>query len=817
MNNFIDVILPLPLAARYTYLLPDILEQVKPGCRVIVPFGAKKYYTAIVVATHVNEPVGYQVKEVLDVLDKEPVIISEQLTFWNWIADYYLCTLGEIYKAALPSGMKLESETSVEYNVNYEASSQLLPKEQLLLDLLSDNKEQKITKLEKDSGIKNIMPVINSLLRKGALFIKEGLRNNYKPKTETYVRLAKPYNNEETLNILLNDLKRAPKQLSFLISFLDLSGYTGLGERQGLLKKTLFENGISSSSFVALKNKGVLETYSLVIGRLNKDEIETKEAHALNLSQNIAYEEIRNVFQSFNVCLLYGVTSCGKTEIYIHLMQQIVSQRKQVLFLLPEIALTTQITHRLRLVFGNKLGIYHSKFSDAERVEIWQKQLSSTPYDIIVGVRSSIFLPFKKLGLVIVDEEHDGSYKQQDPAPRYNARNAAIVLAMQYHAKVLLGTATPSIESYYNTQIGKYGLVTLTERFQEIRLPRVEIVDCKELKRKKYMKGPLSPVLIEKIKEALVNKEQVILFQNRRGYAPFVECKTCGWVPKCKNCDVSLTYHKGLNQLTCHYCGYTYRLPDKCPSCEGVEFDKCGFGTERIEDYVSEIFPEAHIARMDLDTTRSRNSYEQIISDFSEGKVDVLIGTQMVAKGLDFDRVHVVGILNADSMMNYPDFRSYEKAFQLMVQVSGRAGRKNKQGIVVLQTKDADSPLIKLVETNDFPKFYDWQLSERQLFQYPPFYRLVYIFIKHHEDDILDSLSYTFAERLRKIFGNRILGPDRPPIARIQMLYIRKIVLKIEINVSMKAVRDILAKEKSDLLKDARYRSALIYFDVDPV
>jgi len=817
MSKYIDVILPLPLATCYTYILPENIVQVQVGCRVIVPFGTKKYYTAIVIDNQAVEPTNYVVKEIFEVLDDKPVIYPIQLKFWQWIADYYLCNLGDVYKAALPSGMKLESETFVEYNLDFEAQSTLSVKEQRLLDLLSENSEQRISKLEKDSGIKNIMPLINSLLKKGALFVKEGLKNKYKPKVEIYIRLAHDYSNEQSLHLLLENLKRAPKQLDFLMSYLEISGFLETKENRGVLKKKLSDKTGSLAPFSALKNKGVLESYVCEIGRLNKEQIIVDNAHNLNKLQFAAYEKILSIFQSLNVCLLYGVTSCGKTEIYIHLIQDVLSKGKQALFLLPEIALTTQITERLRRVFGTKLGIYHSKFSDAERVEIWQKQLSNESYDIIIGVRSSIFLPFKNLGLIIVDEEHDSSYKQQDPSPRYNARNAAIVLASYYQAKVLLGTATPSIESFYNTQIGKYGLVEISERYKSIQLPKIEIVDCKELKRKKFMRGPLSPILIEKMKEALNNREQIILFQNRRGYASFVECKACGWVPKCKNCDVSLTYHKGLHQLTCHYCGYTYRLPDKCPSCASAELEKYGLGTERVEDFVAEIFPGTRIARMDLDTTRSKYAYEQIISEFSAGKIDILIGTQMVAKGLDFDHVSVVGILSADSMMNYPDFRAYEKAFQLMVQVSGRAGRKNKQGVVILQTKDAKSPLIKFVETNDFIHFYNWQLSERQMFQYPPFYRLIYVYIKHKDDNILDSLSYIFAENLRKIFGKRLLGPDRPPVSRIQLLYIRKIILKIETNISMKAVHDILLEAKSNLLKDSRYHSVLIYFDVDPI
>lgn len=817
MQKYIDVILPLPLANSYTYALPLTLSTVQIGCRVIVPFGKKKYYTAVALRIHEDKPEGYLIKEVLEVLDDGPVVTLQQLKLWQWIAEYYLCTLGEVYKAAMPGGMKLESETSIKLNADYEAEAILSEKEQRILDLLSSESEQNINKLQRDSGVKHIMPVINSLLNKGALYIKEGIQSRYKPKTETNIRLAQGYSDERTLNIILQELKKAPKQQSLLITFLDISGYSEADKVKSVSKKKLLEavEG-SSAALSALLKKGILEAYLSEVGRLNTIE-NTEDAHELSGTQQKAYAQIIESFQEKNVCLLYGVTSCGKTEIYIHLMQDIIQKGKQVLFLLPEIALTTQITERLLRVFGSRLGVYHSKLSDAERVEIWQKQLSDNPYDIIIGVRSSIFLPFRNLSLIIVDEEHDGSYKQQDPAPRYNARNSAIMLAFHCGAKVLLGTATPCLESFYNVEKGKYGLVEIKERYQAIHLPRIEVVDSKELKRKKRMKGALSPLLITKMKEALERKEQIILFQNRRGYAPFVECKVCGWIPKCKNCDVSLTYHRATNQLTCHYCGYTYRLPDKCPACEGEVFDKCGFGTERIEDEVSEVFPEARIVRMDMDTTRSKHSYERIISDFAEGRVDILIGTQMVAKGLDFDHVSIVGILNADTMLNYPDFRAYEKAFQLLTQVAGRAGRKNKQGTVILQTKDTKLPIINQVITNDFASFYQMQLDERKLFCYPPYYRLVYLFIKHRDEQTLDSLSHLIADELRTLLGNRVLGPDRPPVARIQLLYIRKIVLKIEVTTSMLSVRQIVTNLQSQVRNDERYRSAIVYFDVDPL
>ncbi|MBR4845717.1 MAG: primosomal protein N', partial [Bacteroidaceae bacterium] len=572
-----------------------------------------------------------------------------------------------------------------------------------------------------------------------------------------------------------------------------------------------------SPDVAQLVEKGILEQYPYEIGRLKDDQCtNVLPLNALNTYQQEAFNRINECFRDKPICLLHGVTSSGKTEIYIHLIQQALQAGKQVLYLLPEIALTTQITERLKRVFGARLGVYHSKFPDEERVEIWQKQLSDKSYDIILGVRSSVFLPFKNLGLVIVDEEHENTYKQQDPAPRYHARNAAIVLATMMGGKVLLGTATPCIESYYNALTGKYGLVSLQKRHQSIQLPEIEVVDIAELQHKRRMSGPFSPTLLGHMRRALEQGEQVILFQNRRGFAPMVECKTCGWVPRCKNCDVSLTYHRGLGQLTCHYCGYTYHIPSKCPACESEEIRHRGFGTERIEESILQIFPEARVARMDLDTTRTRQAYERIIHDFQHHHTDILIGTQMVSKGLDFDHVSVVGILDADAMMNFPDFRAHERAFQLMAQVAGRAGRKHKQGLVVLQTRSKDAPVIHQVMTNDYTGMYDDQLAERLLFRYPPYYRLIYVYIKHHQADLLDTLAHEMSVHLRAVFGDRVLGPDAPPIARVQTLFIRKMVLKIETTASLAKVRQQLQLIRQHLMTDARFRSCTIYFDADP-
>ena len=818
MKKYVDVILPLPLPKSFTYSLPDeCAEDVKIGCRVVVPFGRKKFYTAIVFNVHYCAPTEYEVKDISALLDASPILLPVQFKFWEWIADYYLCTQGDVYKAALPSGLKLESETIVEYNPDFEADAPLPEREQRILDLLAVDAQQSVTKLEKDSGIKNILTAIKSLLDKEAIFVKEELKRTYKPKTEARVRLAGTAD-EKQLHILFDILSRAPKQLALLMKYVEYSGILGTGTPKEVSKKELLQRAnVAPSVLNGLVDKKIFEIYYHEIGRLNKQEKEVVELNALNEFQQRAHDEIVQSFQEKNVCLLHGVTSSGKTEVYIHLIEETIRQGKQVLYLLPEIALTTQITERLQRVFGARLGIYHSKFPDAERVEIWRKQLGENGYDIILGVRSSVFLPFRNLGLVIVDEEHENTYKQQDPAPRYHARSAAIVLAAMYGAKTLLGTATPSIESWQNAGEGKYGFVQLKERYKEIQLPEIIPVDIKELQRKRRMAGPFSPRLLEEMRRALENKEQVILFQNRRGYAPMIECHTCGWVPKCKNCDVSLTYHKGLNQMTCHYCGYTCNVPTRCPACEGTELVQRGFGTEKVEDAVHQVFPEAAVARMDLDTTRTRSAYEGILEDFQSGKTDVLIGTQMVTKGLDFERVSVVGILNADAMLNIPDFRSFERAFQLMAQVAGRAGRRSRQGRVILQTKSPDLPLIRQVTEHDYFGLYVGQMEERQMFVYPPFCRLIYVYMKHKRADVLDHLAAEMGSRLRQVFGSRILGPDAPPVARIQLLYIRKIVVKVEPGASLSKVREQLLYLRQSLMAHPDYRSAQIYYDVDPM
>ena len=748
MAKFADVILPLPLPTIYTYSIPLQWEgSVQAGCRVSVPLGPKKHYTAIVVATHDNEPTDCKMRPIEELLDEAPIILPTQLKLWEWIARYYLCSMGDIYKAAIPQGLKGE----------------------------------------------------------------------FKPRTEIRTRLTKHCRDEKAVALVLQSLSRAPRQKRLLDTYLQMSQFH-CGQHIEVSKHKLLEQAqVQPNIYKELTDKGFLESYEVEIGRLNTNAEPVVPLNSLSDAQKRAFEDIKESFAQKNVTLLHGVTSAGKTEIYIHLITEALARGQQVLYMLPEIALTKQIVERLRRVFGNRIGLYHSKFSDAERVEIWKKQMSDTPYDIILGVRSSVFLPFKKLGLVIVDEEHENSYKQQEPAPRYNARNAAIVLASFYGAKTLLGTATPSIESYYNATTGKYGLVSLTTRHRAVQLPHIEVVDIKDMKHRKRMTGPFSDPLTDAMSEALKDDKQIILFQNRRGYAPLLECRTCGWVPKCKHCDVSLTLHKNADKLTCHYCGYTIPAPKYCPNCEENNFVNLGYGTEKIEDDLQNLFPEARIARMDLDTTRTRTAYENIITAFQEGKTDILIGTQMVSKGLDFDNVAVVGIINADSLLNYPDFRATERAFQLMAQVAGRAGRKSGQGKVFLQTKIPDAPVIPHIVDNNYTQFYNSQLSERMMFHYPPFYRLVYIYMKHREIAVLEEFSELMGQQLRKIFENRILGPDLPPVARVKELYIRKIVLKVENGLSQYKVNEALQALQQALTTGQRYRSITMYYDVDPL
>lgn len=825
MSLFADVILPLPLNATYTYRIPDTM-QLCVGARVIVPLRGRKYYTALVDRIHGEEPQGFEVKDIAEQLDTSPVLLPEQLRLWHWMADYYLCALGDILKAALPSGMKIESETVVVRTADELPDSFRQERYLRLWSALQQQPEQSLLSLEKKSGVHPVLSAVRRLLDAGIVTLKEEVRSTYRPRLETFVCLQEAYQNEQKLLAVMDGMKRAEKQLQLLHAFLDYSGWAsafqdGNTARVRMVPRAalLHFSGVQAAVLQALVKRGILDFETHEVGRLQSSEKEEMlhPAAVLSVEQQNAFEAICGAFREKPVCLLHGVTSSGKTEVYIHLIQTYLQQKKQVLFLLPEIVLTAQLTERLRRVFGSRLGVYHSKFSDAERVEIWKKQLSSEPYDVIVGVRSSVFLPFRNLGLVIVDEEHEASYKQQDPAPRYHARNVALVLASYFGAQTLLGTATPSFESYYHARCGKYALVNLHTRYAEVALPEVKVVDTKELGRKRLMKGPFSPQLLDAVHEALQAREQVILFQNRRGFAPVVQCKECDWIPKCKNCDVSLTYHKRLGVLTCHYCGYTCPVPVQCPSCGNRELVHKGFGTEKIEDEIQTLFPGARVARMDLDTTRSRRAYEHILYAFETGETDILIGTQMISKGLDFDRVRVVGILDADSMLNIPDFRSYERAFQMMAQVAGRAGRRGKQGLVLLQTRNSELPVIHQVMAHDYLSHYLMQMQERRIFHYPPFCHLIYVYMKHRYEHVLDRLAQDLAMRMRQLLGDRVLGPDAPPVSRIQLLYIRKIVIKVEASASLVKVRHALQALCRQVLSEDAYATAQLYFDVDPL
>lgn len=820
--KYANVILPLPLENLYTYKVPADLEtSVVPGCRVIVHFGKKHFYTAIVHSVTEYKPKAqYEFKEIFALLDAIPVLKRPQLRFWEWIASYYLCKLGDVYKAALPSGLKIESETNVIFHKDFVSSSPLKPNECAILDAFGGKEIQlTVSELERKSGLHNIVPILTSLIAKGAIEINERLRQGFSPWTETYIRIANAWNTPDKMQEAFDLMKRAHKQELLFLAYLDLSHSLESGLQQEVSKKELLGKcGENTAILNSLLKKGILEAYEKEVSRLQMTVCRIQPLNPLSDVQLHAYWEILDNLKQKDICLLHGVTSSGKTEIYVHLIEQVLQAGKQVLYLLPEIAITTQITERLGKLFGDKMLVYHSKFSDNERVEIWNKLLHSTSPFLILGVRSSLFLPFSNLGLIIVDEEHEISYKQQDPAPRYNARNAAMVLANMHGGKVLLGSATPSIESYFYATNGKYGFVELSSRYGDCLPPQIIPVNTRELKRKKIMKNPIfSPLLIEKMQQALEQGEQVILFQNRRGFAPMVECNECSWVPRCINCDVSMTYHKHQNRLVCHYCGYSISLPEKCPECGSTEFQMLGFGTEKVEEEVKSLFPQYQSERMDLDTARSKSAYERILGNFEKGKTQILIGTQMISKGLDFSRVGVVGILNADSLMNYPDFRAHERAFQLLVQVSGRAGRRDKQGTVLLQTSQPEHPLIQMVIHSAYKEMFNWQVAERSMFRYPPYFRIIVLVMRCKNEAPLIELSRLFAEKLRAKLGERVLGPVTPPVSYIQTYHIRKIVMKIESSASIQAMRSFLDMTYEEMQNKPAFRQISMYYDVDPL
>ncbi len=850
LTYFVDLILPLAAPNLYTYRVPQHWnELVQPGQRVIVQFGRTKFYMAVVRSVHLNPPREYRAKYIEDILDTEPMVNAIQLKFWDWINAYYLCMPGDVLNAALPAGLKFSSETKIERNEELHLEeldeNHFTDKEWKLLYVLHEKNEMDFGQAMKTLEIKNIQPVIQSLIKKGAVRVKEEIRETYKPRMETYIRLDESIKEGE-LNAIMNGLqKRSFRQLQTLMAYMTLSGWHSGKPLEVKKSKLLSHRDASVQALSQLVKRGVLQMQDREVSRLPYSYGELQEPNTLSPFQREALTEIKSLFMKKDVVLLHGVTSSGKTELYMQLIGQALSENKQVLYLLPEIALTAQLVQRLKKRWGDEIGVYHSRYSDNERVEIWNIMARqphnkkpageltdvSAPsaaagseasvrakFSIIVGARSALFLPFDNIGLIIVDEEHDSSYKQHDPAPRYHARDSAIYLAHLHGAKVILGSATPSLESYYNAKEGKYGLVELTNRHGGMEMPEIDICDVGEQKRKKLMKSLFSPYLLQNIGEALARKEQVILFQNRRGFAPFMECNVCAHVPQCINCDVSLTLHKKADLLRCHYCGYSASPPRICPACGSPDIRVKGFGTEKVEEELALFFPDARIERMDLDSTRAKHAHARIISLFEERNIDILVGTQMVTKGLDFDNVSFVGILDADAGLHFPDFRSPEKNFQLMAQVSGRAGRKNKRGKVIIQTHNPRHPVIMQVVTNDYKGMYTEQIEERRKFSYPPFTRLIELTLSLKSSDELDVLAPELAEELKKKFGSqRVLGPEYPVIARVNNFYQKKILIKVERVKSSVKVKQMLTGVLNDFYRKGReYARIRVKIDIDP-
>ncbi len=819
---YAEVILPLPLYTTFTYSIPnEILNTIKVGHRVIVPFGRKKYYTAIVASITPIKPEGYEVKEITMALDDHAIVRHPQIKFWEWIAEYYLCAIGDVYKAALPAGLKVESETFIEFNPDYEEdeSSRLNDKEAIVCQMLDHSGRMTPAEIEKKTGFRNVEAIVSRLLEKGVIIVSEKLVERYRSRKETYVRLTAEKDNSKALHSAFDKVKNAKKQEAMLLALIELSGFTRKDEpiKEVSRSKLLERTGLTSPIIAAMAQKGIVDIYIKEINRFKYNGLTNAVLPTLSDAQAKAYDEIHKAFTKHDITLLHGVTSSGKTEIYICLIDYVMRNGNQVLYLVPEIALTTQLTRRLQRVFGKKVLIYHSKFSDNERVDLWKKILNSNDPCVVIGARSSVFLPFGNLGLVIIDEEHETSYKQYDPAPRYNGRDAATVLASMHGAKTLLGSATPSVETYYKSLSGRYGLVTLNERYEGVRLPSIEIIDMTAARKQHIAYGTFADRTKLLARETLNRGEQVIFFHNRRGFAPLAKCKQCGWIPKCEHCDVSLTYHKRFNELVCHYCGATYPLPNVCPACKEPGVEILGYGTERIEDEVEVLFPQAKIVRMDLDTTRNKDGYENIIEDFSQRKSQILVGTQMVTKGLDFEGVSLVGVLNADTLINFPDFRSTERAFNMLEQVAGRAGRKSPGGTVAVQTSQPAHPILTYLTTHDYRGFYNAEIEERRNFNYPPFTRLIYIYLKHRDINILTEMSTIYGNKLRELFGTRVFGPEEPMVSRIQSLYIRKIMLKIEVQASMKKVKNILRDTFEQMHQHPRMKGIIIYYDVDPL
>jgi primosomal protein N' (replication factor Y) len=812
---FVDVILPLAIAKNYTYRVPfELNDAVAIGKRVVVQFGKSKLYTAIIAGISERGPEKYEAKYLMDVLDAQPVVTDVQLSFWQWMANYYLCNTGEVMNAALPSALKLASETKIVLNKDYEIDrSSLNDKEYLIVDALDIQPELTVSDIAKLLGQKTVMPILKLMFEKNLIMISETVNERYKPRKRTYIRLNPLYQHDQMRDLLEILEKRAPKQADVVLAYLNLSRG---GKR--VSKPDLIEaSGATSAAIKALVEKEIMLAEDVNVSRLFfENDTDPELTAVLSDEQEGVLTSIREQFTQKDVVLLHGITSSGKTQLYIKLIEDMIASGRQVLYLLPEIALTTHIIERLRRYFGESIGVYHSRFNDQERVEVWQKVLDGS-YKIVLGARSSVFLPFVDLGLIVVDEEHETSYKQFDPAPRYNARDAAIYLGAKYHGKVLLGSATPSIESYYNAQSGKYGFAELKTRYGGVEMPQIEVVNIAEELKKKTMQSHFTSVLMNDMQQAIERKEQIILFQNRRGYAPVMMCKTCAFTPKCINCDVSLTFHKSSGKMHCHYCGYKEDSPSSCPACGSAHLEYKGFGTEKVEDELTILMPEARIMRMDLDTTRAKNAFQNIMNDLEEKRLDILVGTQMVAKGLDFADVTVIGIINADSLLKYPDFRANERSFQMLAQVSGRAGRRGKQGKVVIQTYDPSHRVIQQVIDNDYSELYKNEIDERKSFKYPPFYRMIQLDIKHKDPDMLYQQAEFLGTELRKHFGDRVIGPEYPLVSRIRNFYIKSVILKFErdtdsLNKAKDIIRNVLLQFQTTKLS----KGSVVQPDVDP-
>lgn len=821
--TYAEVLLPLPLTGFFTYKVPDMMaEAIRPGCRVVVPFGRTKFYTGIVAGLTPRRPEGFETKEISQLLDSEPIVRHPQMKFWEWIADYYLCSAGEVFRAAVPAGLKLESETVVEVNPDFEED----PGDRLSeRDLLVMNAVRRVPKkatlaaVARETGFRNTSAIVARLVERDALMVSENLVERYKTRKIEMVEMAIERGDSAALHAAFDSVKGAPKQEKALLTLIELSGFMRQGSdlcevtRADLLDRS----GVTSPIIIALENKGIVRRRKKEVSRFAPVSKATMPMPELTDSQREARDAIIKSWGEKDITLLHGVTSSGKTEVYISLIDRMLRSGRQVLYLVPEIALTTQLTTRLQRVFGPKVIIYHSRFSDSERVELWRRLLTTHEPIVVLGARSALFMPFASLGLIIVDEEHESSFKQQDPAPRYNARDAAMVLAGMHGAKTLLGSATPAVDTYYKALTGRFGLVSLTERYGGSELPRVEIVDMAKARKKREVSGAFSLQLRRLINDAASADRQTILFLNRRGFAPMARCKMCGYVPKCENCDVSLTYHHGIDRLVCHYCGTPYDLPRVCPACREPGLEIIGYGTERIEEEIAASFPDIPVARLDRDTTRNKDDYERIIDEFSAGKDKMLVGTQMVTKGLDFGRVSVVGVINADATINQPDFRSAERAFNMLEQVAGRAGRRGDYGVVAIQTYTPSHPLFGFLVSHDYVGFYNHEIEERRLYNYPPFTRIINIYLKHREQGRLHVLAGAYGRRLRELFGNRVFGPEEPHVARIKQMHIMRIMIKIETEASMKKVKHILRETYLEMDAARALNGAQVYYDVDPM